>query len=46
VPAAEKEAERSVESRERWKKVPENRFNVFVVVDTLLVKDGTSSTEA
>lgn len=47
VPAAEKDAARSVERRPRGKKeAAEKRFRVLVIVDALLVKDGTSSTDA
>lgn len=47
VPAAEKDAARSVEIRARGKKeAAEKRFRVLVIVDALLVKDGTSSTDA
>lgn len=47
VPAPEKEAARSVERRPRGKKeAAEKRFKVLVMVDALLVKDGTSSIDA
>ena len=47
VPAPEKDAARSVERRARGKKeAAEKRLSVLVMVDALLVKDGTSSTDA
>ena len=47
VPAAENDAARSVERRPRGKnETAEKRFKVLVMVDALLVKDGTSSTDA
>lgn len=43
---AENDAERSVDRRRRGKKLAENRFSVFVMVDALLVSEGTSSVDA
>lgn len=47
VPAAEKDAARSVEGRRgRKREAAEKRLKGLVIVDALLVKDGTSSTDA
>lgn len=47
VPAPENDAARSVDRRARGKKeAAEKRLRVLVMVDALLVKDGTSSTDA